>query len=426
MTNLCKRIHIHLAAGKLGLGLALPELARKSDQAVITVQRASKQFKELASRAPITVPFRVNDAKICNFAVVSSVPQLHSALEAKESVDDSDSNGARMILLLSEDDSVVGAAAKLGTSFSTSLGPGLDKVTKSTLDAGALLDTEVSKNQRKKLYACENDHEAVEKLGKDLDKYIEVVPMLVDKICIDRIIGVEDGIKCTTESWEGYILPMDAASENPTVENEETNPWPTNSVTVFANNAATEEYLFKRKWYLVNGTHTTLAFLTVRNKEGDDHKGLPDGDHPLITYEKSTAQQRKVIDHWCVARAVMLFEEHTIDAICDGLYTMKEISEKRVPEGEVFNRTINYYHKVLQRMGAVDDMSQRVFDNDVKESFRIRLQPVGEFYREHAELSDLSKQFLQHVNVDEEELRKSIHHFTEVSEQFTMDSEEAI
>lgn len=124
-------------------------------------------------------------------------------------------------------------------------------------------------------------------------------------------------MSCTTEAWGGEIVVMtppedaqpadltdDEADEGSddeeeteaaaaaAVEDEELSrrrrrrllaspPFAGQSVR-WPGSAAEAHFLHRRKILTVNGTHTTLAFLTLAQNEPPPHMGLPQGDYELL------------------------------------------------------------------------------------------------------------------------------------------------
>ena len=83
--------------------------------------------------------------------------------------------------------------------------------------------------------------------------------------------------------------------------------------------AAAAQFLHRRKILTVNGTHTTLAFLTLAAKEPPPHKGLPRGDYELVRCIADEADddfldaEEAYRQVWCfaVARQLLLFSRAT-------------------------------------------------------------------------------------------------------------------
>lgn len=62
------------------------------------------------------------------------------------------------------------------------------------------------------LYACENDHKAVEQLKELVAGKVSVVPCMVDRICSSRSIEASS-IVVNTEPWRGNIIPQAPMAE---------------------------------------------------------------------------------------------------------------------------------------------------------------------------------------------------------------------
>lgn len=74
---------------------------------------------------------------------------------------------------------------KNATSFSCSIGPKVNDIVGPVLERNK---EKVPYEMRPQLFACENDHNAVEALDARLKGRVEVVPCMVDRICSDREI----------------------------------------------------------------------------------------------------------------------------------------------------------------------------------------------------------------------------------------------
>ena len=105
--------------------------------------------------------------------------------------------------------------ARTATSLSCSLGPALGGGLAPLL--AGLVRTDVRADAgRLRLYAAENDHAAVQKLAETpqllggLDGLpIEVIPLLVDRVCTARTISAGQ-VDTATEPWAGEIVVMTA------------------------------------------------------------------------------------------------------------------------------------------------------------------------------------------------------------------------
>lgn len=326
-----KPLHIHVGAGRLGLGLIVPALAagaKVNEGRLVLLQRPSDAWKALADGA--VARFTVNSELVCRLRVVRGMPASGS-LSLLLSEGESDG-----LLVLSEEAALLDELARRATSLSCSLGPALVGGMAPLL---AALARRVHSAGSLKLYAGENDHDAVDKFALTeavTAAGLKVLPLLVDRVCTDRTIS-EDGVDTAAEPWGGEIVVMTSAAESegsspnssahagesfssapasqrmasfiessfPT--KAEYNSWagqqrsPSADAGLVANDrswlmalppfagasvrwpssAAEAHFLHRRKILTVNGTHTTLAFLALAFHEPPPHTGLPLGSHPL-------------------------------------------------------------------------------------------------------------------------------------------------
>jgi hypothetical protein len=65
---------------------------------------------------------------------------------------------------------------------------------------------------------------------------------------------------------------------------------------------------------LVNGMHTCLAFITMR-EQAAGAAVLECKDYDLITYDKATPAVQQEMWSWSVMRCLMLLEEYGIDML---------------------------------------------------------------------------------------------------------------
>ena len=114
--------HIHVGAGRLGLGLLLPALARTSQSCggrLVILQRPSDAWAALADGSEVR--FTVNQQLVCTLRVVRTASRDALASWA-ESPPDAGLDG---LLVLSEEEGLLDYLATTATSLSCSLGPAL-------------------------------------------------------------------------------------------------------------------------------------------------------------------------------------------------------------------------------------------------------------------------------------------------------------
>jgi hypothetical protein len=151
--------HVHFGLGHLGCGLIIPALTRKGINFAL-VNRPSKQWgelvdskKSLSKGEKLTVAFKVNGEPVGEpIAVIADLKDL----------EESGPVGGSTMVALTEDKELLKQLMQRATSFSSSLGNALKKVLPPMFD---LLDDK-SGDDRPIMYACENEHQAVDELEK--------------------------------------------------------------------------------------------------------------------------------------------------------------------------------------------------------------------------------------------------------------------
>ena len=163
------------------------------------VQRPSSAWKldEAPLKDGAVVSCRVNDDVVCRLEVCGGGDVAGRLAKSAEG-----------LLVLSTDAGAMDAVAAAATSASCSLGPALAKGLEP-------LATALGRSKKRvRLYAAENDHDAVEAYAKtDAAKSVfKISPLLVDRVCTGRDLSAEsDGsysLTTTTEPWRGEIVVM--------------------------------------------------------------------------------------------------------------------------------------------------------------------------------------------------------------------------
>ncbi|CAN0083948.1 unnamed protein product [Phaeothamnion confervicola] len=243
--------HVHFGAGRLGLGLVTPAIARSNTPFAI-VQRPQAAWSNIAEHqqdeAGCKVELRVNGESVVGGVAVANqgadVDAFLDELEADKNDADADAAAVSRLLALTDDKAAVARLARRATSFSCSLGPAMRKV---LLPLFSQLPV-MPEGQRPVLYACENDHEAVRRLAEAVRGRVDCVPCMVDRICTGREIG---GAFVDVEAEPGYggsivVLKPALAAEPSKV------PFAGEGV-VLPRTQAEADYFYKRKLSLVNG-----------------------------------------------------------------------------------------------------------------------------------------------------------------------------
>ena len=319
-------VHVHVGAGRLGLGLVLPALAagvKEHGGGLVVLQRPS------ATWAPIQhgclVAFTVNGETTCTLRAVRA-----EGAEVRSLLAEGGAGGYDGLLLLTLDDASLDNLAACATSVSSSLGPALQKGLEPLVAALGRADPARLGGGTLRLYAAENDHAAVEKLGaRDEYRALRLLPLLVDRVCTACDVS-ESEVATRAEPWQGEIVLMTPP---------DTTPRPRTGLRLvlarppFAGptirlpeSDAEAHFLHRRKILTVNGTHTTLAFLTLALHEPPPHTGLPAGDYELLRAVLDgggdgdggdedddellrVEETQRMAWSWCVARQLLLLFE---------------------------------------------------------------------------------------------------------------------
>ncbi|CAM9846357.1 unnamed protein product, partial [Hapterophycus canaliculatus] len=195
------------------------------------------------------------------------------------------------------------AKVERATTLSISLGPSMSDVVLPLLECVG----PKPEGERPALYACENDHDAVHKLEEALAGRVDVVSCMVDRICTERRITA-DWIEMGTEPSSGEIVVIAPPPLAPLP------PFKGKHVQI-PRIPAEAEYFCRRKILLVNGMHTTLAFLTLCKRESGSLQGDGWKEHILVTPATATEEENALVWRWAVARVMYVMWEHEPDII---------------------------------------------------------------------------------------------------------------
>jgi len=316
-------------------------------------------------------------------------------------------HGGPFMIISDNGNAEVMKLASKANSFSCSLNKGLP-------DLKRLLSNLPVRADPPKLFACENDHEAVEQLAADLSGKVAVVPCMVDRICSKRDIHPDGTLDVQAEPWGGQIvvLPPLQQQQQQQQKRRENNPeivavpnahknlfnwldpiWdfylslPESSpnsqlkddkdgeesaaaaipfggpAVVKTETQEQANYYSKRKLLLVNGAHTTLAFLTLakelKNLRGDlENMALP-GKYPLLDYQNADEATRSKIWAWLVARCYIIANEFPSSV----LKSAHGVESER----EAFLGLLNYAWETMHRFSHVPDTTERVLSGGIVE-----------------------------------------------------------
>jgi hypothetical protein len=383
----------------------------QSGQPFVIVQRPSSAWEHASKACHSEV--RLNGSILATLDVASNVRELDLLQR----------NGKSAVLLLSEDPVVLATLVSRATSFSCSIGgKELERALTPLIESVHTVHAQAKEciaitPAPLPLYACENDHEAVEKLAEKLTGLVDVVPVLVDRVCTARDMKEDGSIDVVTEVYEGDLVlsPSLGSSSRP--------PIPFGGCTVRQPQTAEgAAFLHRRKILTVNGTHTTLAFLTLVNAE--PHRfGPPKGSYELLAFDIENAINGGAAQSvgrktwvWAVARQLVLLYEFEEDVIRHTLSGQTQVSD----ESEMINLLLSGARTSVKRLSMGGDQTSRVLGGGVENRWRSRLANVHDFLQAQQSLGRLPRSLLEAAGVEERELRDTVKQLVEESERFTI------
>jgi len=436
-------VHVHVGAGRLGLGLVLPALAAGAKEhggGLVVLQRPS------ATWAPIQhgclVAFTVNGETTCTLRAVRAEGAAVRPLLAEGGA-----GGYDGLLLLTLDDASLDSVAACATSVSSSLGPALQKGIEPLVAALGRADPARLGGGTLRLYAAENDHAAVEKLGaRDEYRALRLLPLLVDRVCTACDVS-ESEVATRAEPWQGEIVLMTPP---------DTTPRPRTGLRLvlarppFAGptirlpeSDAEAHFLHRRKILTVNGTHTTLAFLTLALHEPPPHTGLPAGDYELLRAVSDgdggggdedddevlrVEETHRMVWSWCVARQLLLLFEFPSEVARAALGCPPD--EGDASDRSLADALLAGARIAIDRLGRGGDTTKRVLGGGVVNRFETRLKPIATFLDTSCASSKwlrgrLAKTVLRRAKLTETAVRLSVLGLVADAERFAVPADGA-
>ncbi|CAN0232830.1 unnamed protein product, partial [Ectocarpus fasciculatus] len=239
------RFHVHFGAGRLGLGLVVGAIAESKTPFGI-VQRPKASWGGIISNGcGAQIEITVNGK-----AVVEDVTVISEGCDVEEYL----KVGVAAMVVVGDRPTLL-QLVKKATSFSCSLGAAMGIAMIPLLEQ--LEDKPEA--ERPVLYACENDHDAARRVGEMVASKVTTVPCMVDRICTGRQIGEYDVNVEAEPNFDGALVLLKPPADKSLV------PFAGERVLI----PTTEEeasYFYKRKFSVVNGMHTVLGFMTLREK----------------------------------------------------------------------------------------------------------------------------------------------------------------
>ena len=319
--------HVHIGAGKLGLGLIIPSLIEKYEHNLIVIQRNSNSWKVYNGRD--VVLYKINGKNVENDVKFFIVRCRDDWDYYWNNV-----NEKMILLVLSDDNELKSYIINVGTSFSCSLGKAMKPVLES------LFMNENVRDSKRILFAGENNHDMCYDLKRELHNKVNIVRLMVDGICTQRHI--------TQEYIDIEILIM---------KNLDTLKDNNNDKEVVIPPMHGKTVLYGEK-LLVNGSHTTLAFMTLV-KNNDNIL-----DTPLIG--RNNPKMDKNLYYWSLARLLILFNEYNTNTLYNATLLVKSI--------------LLYVNQTLKRFYSVNNNTvKRVLSGGIKNRYNTRLNNVNLF-----------------------------------------------
>eukprot|EP00903_Cladosiphon_okamuranus_P005882 g5818.t1 len=388
--------HVHIGAGRLGLGLVIPAI-HASGKAYAIVQRPSRSWAPVTDKEGTTVGLKVNgDTTIPRMDILKNkMAGGVKALPGGGLTEDS-----RVFACTDEEDSLK-ALIERASTLSISLGPSMLDVVLPML-AGVEAKPE---GERPALYACENDHDSVHKLQEALEGRgrVDVVSCMVDRICTERSITA-DWIEMGTEPSTGEIVVIAPPPLAPLP------PFKGGHVQI-PRISAEAEYFCRRKIILVNGMHTTLAFVTLCKLESGGLEGDSWKDHILVTPATATEQENALVWRWAVARVMYIMWEHEPDVI--------KAAHGVDSDEELCHILLGYAKTTLGRFSGVEDKAGRVLGGGVANRYEGRLKMIQSFLDNEPSIrGGLRANLLRLAGVKEDEMRDAVAELVEQSARF--------
>jgi len=206
---------------------------------------------------------------------------------------------------------------------------------------------------------------------------------MVDRVCTGRTIS-PDGVDVATEPWQGSIVVLEP-------ELNERLPFHSSFATAPAS-AAEASYLSERKFTLVNGMHTTIAFMTLGELFTENDGGR---EYILLKYTKVPREAQRTMEAWRIARVAQLIERFGLANVMEwhGCATREAAWEVLLQHAD---------HVLEERFSQTDDVVSRVLGGGVANRWSTRLRPTHAFMQDvqAARSEDLSAFFTYAVDRD--------------------------
>lgn len=394
--------HVHLGSGKLGLGLILKSLVA-SQRPFILLQNSRGMWLELRKPVELASGIGVSlvEVEYGNGEPSIKLGLIHEDLKSIEHIETLSKllPAVQGWMVVTNDPVQKKRLIEQASTLSISVGSA------AIAAIGSLLEEVLDESSSKTIFACENDHAAVEKLQERLKDRAVVIPCMVDRICSGLDTMEENGdlkVKVQTEAYAGEIVVLKSFD----------GVLPFGGVEVKSPSLDIQgNYFADRKFLLVNGGHTTLAFLTMLRYHNNEARFVPPGCDKLLDWSTCTDEERAVFWSFTIARLLLLLWQYDIDVLKD--------AHKVHTEEELVEALLTYAKQTVIRFNAIPDTTNRILSGGVENRYHGRLRNIEDFIDMHFDGSNLaSKKLLDVCGCRLTGLIASIHNFVSRCKQF--------
>eukprot|EP01054_Gregarina_sp_Poly1_P004899 Gregarina_sp_Poly_1__4898@NODE_25_length_19863_cov_179_262730_g23_i0_p4_GENE_NODE_25_length_19863_cov_179_262730_g23_i0NODE_25_length_19863_cov_179_262730_g23_i0_p4_ORF_typecomplete_len566_score70_62Mannitol_dh_C/PF08125_13/0_00064Mannitol_dh_C/PF08125_13/45Peptidase_M18/PF02127_15/0_043_NODE_25_length_19863_cov_179_262730_g23_i02211699 len=396
--------HVHFGSGKLGLGLVLKCLTA-SPKPFILLQHARGHWMDLIGDTDLPViPIHVEFASGERPIVLGLIrEEFHTEERMRQLLRFGEMQGW---IILTNSPLTRRVVLEQATTLSTSVG------TTALSAVGDILLASLSNRTDKLpvLFACENDHNAVAKLAQQMGSKIRIVPCMVDRICSSlksqRDASGKRMVLVETETYSGDLVVLQSFDGRLPFGGKEVK---CPSLEIQAH------YFADRKFLLVNGGHTTLAFLTMIRLHDGDKNFVPPGADPLLDWNTCNMNERLLFWSFTVARLLLLLWQYDVEVLKD--------AHQVATDDELADALLDYAKQTLARFSAIPDTTDRILGGGVDNRFHGRLRNLEDFIDLQFDgLNNSSRKLLEKCNCRLTSLIAHIHALVSKAEQFTQTS----
>jgi hypothetical protein len=349
-------LHIHIGAGRLGLGLVVPLLA--SARNICVIQRPLGKWAYLSERTDDQtqeIELRVNNITLRLRVVHDRVDETLGRAAIQHWKD------GGHLLVLAKNPSFLTALFHEATSVSTALKGGLPFAE----DLLGLVKAQKLRN----VYCFENEFKEVMEFKRRVqarDRRIKVLPVVADRIC--RNVRIEDGVvprvhvDCElyqhvyVQILNSHVRRLFGQLQDVTLAHDEDELM----------------YFYDTKFYLMNSIHAAMAFHTYAKLA---QKNVP--------FEK-WGEQVLVVDTNAPYVTTWIYIQ-----ICRIIHRNRKLISRRWPtkdEKTVFEELYAQAYQISKRIDRSGDEVQRIVGTDprsLNEKFETRCMEMSEFVRAH-------------------------------------------